>query len=161
MPPPAKKHLPGLLLWGALLAAVVGVALFISHEPTVSRYDDQGRILLLDTWAHLRSDGTEFAFVLREASVVHVQVHLAEGLRGRAALGRPAPSKPRAIAYHPDPEDATTFDLEGPMEKPYDRILLNPGVHTIRVDPIPDAKDGGAGERSRVRAVVRATPLDR
>lgn len=113
-------------------------------------------VVLLDQRTPLRSDGTEFAFTVRQPSRLRIQVNLPEGLKGTVRVGVPGIAKKRAFAYRPLRESELTFRVDGAMDEPFERDVMAVGGYILRLDPIPVAM----GEmRAMIHAYVTAEPI--
>ena len=150
---------PGLLLFALIIGVGVGLILWARREAPPPGPDALGRHVLLDTRAALRSDGTEFAFVLREASRVWVKVVPPHDLDGHAVLGLPAIAGRHDIAYAPKLEGQHRWAV-GPQHEDLEVVLMSPGTYIVQLEPIPVAMGNESeGCTVGVSIVVRARPL--
>lgn len=147
---------PGLLLFALAVGSVVALVVWARTPPEAPGPDHLGRHVLLDTRAALREDGTEFVFVLREASRVWIQVGLPEGQAGHGLLGLPAAAGPKDIAYMPTEVARERFAVSAESPE-HETILMSPGTYVVRVQPDVrrsggDTAEGAGGASIVVRA---------
>lgn len=150
---------PGLLLFTFALAGVVALVLWARLPPEAPGPDHLGRHVLLETRAALREDGTEFVFVLREASRVWIRVGLPEGQVGHGLLGLPAAAGAKDIAYVPTEGARQRFDVTADSPE-HETILMSPGTYVVRVQPEAQGASAGRGAGADgASIVVRARRL--
>ena len=143
------------LLWITLAVLAGAFAIWPFLQDGTS--DVPEAALLLDAEAVLRSDGTEFAFSVRQPSRVKIWVHLPMMLDGTVRVGPAESAGPRDIAYVPRRSDETRFQAMGRMDGPLELTLMAVGPYFVRIEPIPVAM-GDADVK--VRTIVRAEPIE-
>lgn len=137
---------------------LVGIGFAFWAGAQQSEVAPPGQVVLLDQRTPLRSDGTEFAFTVRQPSRIRIQVKLPDGLKGTVRFGVPGIAGKRAFAYRPLKESELTFRVEGSTGAPFERDVMAVGGYILRLDPIPVAM----GEMSaHVHAYVTAEPIIR
>jgi len=148
----AQRFLGWLLLLG-----VGALAFWLAREAEPPASHSPHGELILDDLARLRTDGCEFAFLVRAPGKVRIEVTLPAMKETTILVGPPGSATKRDAFYAPEPELQWRFEAkaDGDVTRGvFERRLGQVGQYIIRVEPVPTAMEVEADPEVRARVYV-------